>query len=73
MIFLRRKFSLFFSITEQGDLEFAASATGIELFAGGSASRQTKAIQLIREKCPEIFDEEAENMDKFESDYERKG
>ncbi|CAG5110370.1 Oidioi.mRNA.OKI2018_I69.chr2.g4780.t1.cds [Oikopleura dioica] len=58
------------AITEQGDLEFAASATGIELFAGGSASRQTKAMQLIREKCPEIFDEEAENMDKFESDYE---
>ena len=56
-----------------GELEAAAAATGIELYAGGSAVRQQKALESIRNHQPDIFTEEAEEMEKLEEEFERNG
>jgi hypothetical protein len=56
-----------------GELEAAAAATGIELYAGGSAERQRKALASIKSHQPDIFTEEAQESEKFEEEFERKG
>jgi len=56
-----------------GELEAAAAATGIELYAGGSKTRQQKALASIKNHQPDIFADEAQVMEKLESEFERNG
>ncbi|CBY36447.1 unnamed protein product [Oikopleura dioica] len=66
----QEKYKSLNAISEMGELEAAAAATGIELYAGGSKTRQQKALASIKNHQPDIFADEAQVMEKLESEFE---